>query len=111
MSSGARDALVSFQRETGTRRAGGGYDKAAETIGQAWAKIEWIRGGEADRQGAVREIAIYRFTVLSNAVAALALTSRDRIVWNGETYNIRERPRRLQNAPETEIIAETGVTL
>lgn len=48
--------------------------------------------------------------MLSAGAEELGLTTEDRIVWNGEIYNIRERPRRLARKPETEIIAETGVT-
>lgn len=111
MTAGARTELVTFRRETLTRVAGGGQTSVVADIGSAWASVEWVRGGEADRQGSVREIAIYRFNVLSAAVDALTLTTKDRLVWGGEVYNIRERPRRLPNRPETEIIAETGVTL
>ena len=110
-SAGARTELVTFRRETPTRRDGGGASVSVTDLGQAWASVTWARGGEEDRQGAVREIAIYKFRVLSAAAEALGITSSDRIVWNGETYNIRERPRRLITSPETEIVAETGVTL
>lgn len=108
---GPRTELISFTRSIETRRPGGGLAASVTTIGDAWAAVTWVRGGEAERQGALRELAIYKFTLLSAAVEQLGVTAKDRILWNGETYNIRERPRRLPNRPETEIIAETGVTL
>lgn len=108
--SGPKTELIAFQRSTETRRPGGGLAQSISTVGEAWATATWMRGGEADRQGAVRELVIYKFTVLSAAVEELGVVATDRIVWNGETYNIRERPRRLPNRPDTEIIAETGVT-
>lgn len=111
MSAGERDELITFERPTETRRAGGGRDVSVATLGQAWANAEWVRGSESDAQGAVRTVSVYRFTVLSAAVDAMAVTTQDRIAWNGDTYNIRERPRRLRGSPDTEIIAETGVTL
>lgn len=110
MQAGQRNELISFQRITESRRPGGGLEPSLATIGQAWAAAQWVRGTEQDERGAVREVAVYKFTVLSEAVDALALTVKDRISWNGEMYNIRERPRRLREKPETEIMAETGVT-
>lgn len=110
MSAGAKTELVTFERETNTRRPGGGMDAAWSAIGTAWAKVDWIGGGEADRSGAVRATSKYRFTVYAAAVEALALTPKDRIAWGGERYNIRERPRALIAKPDIEIIAESGVT-
>ncbi len=111
MQSGARSELITFERSTETRRPGGGLDTAPATLGQAWAHAQWVRGTEADDGGAVREVAVYKFTVLTAAIDSLGITVKDRIVWNGDTYNIRERPRRLRDKPETEIVAEAGVTL
>jgi len=105
-SAGRRDQLITFERQALTRRPGGGHAVEKTTLGQAWASVSWVRGGEADRQGALRELHIYRFAVLSAAVEALGLTIKDRIVWNGLSYDIREQPRRLATEPETEIIAE-----
>lgn len=111
MDAGARTELITIQRETDTRRPGGGQTVALSPLGQMWAKVEWIGGGEPARDGGVKPGAKYRFTCMSAAVEELGVTSNDRILWNGDTYNIRERPRRLPNKPQTEIVAETGVSL
>lgn len=105
-SAGARDQLIGFERTVETRRAGGGRDTTVSQIGEAWVAVEWVRGGESERQGALRELQVYRFRALSEAIAALGLTLKDVIVWNGQKYNLREMPRRLAGSPETEIIAE-----
>lgn len=111
MDAGDRTELITFQRETDARRPGGGMTPTVASLGQAWAKADWIGGGEQARDGGVKPTSKYRFTCLSAAIDEMDIKPSDRIVWNGDTYNIRERPRRLPNKPETEIVAETGVSL
>jgi head-tail adaptor len=106
---GAKTELIAVERYIAIPDGGGGHSREWSEIGQLWAQAQWIGGGEADRQGALRALARYRFTVLSAAAEALSLSTEDRLVWNGERYNIRERPRRLPRAVDTEIVAETGV--
>lgn len=106
---GDLDELISIERQTRTGDGGGGATVSWAEVTKMWARAQWLRGGEGERQGAVRELAVYRFTVLSEAVTSAALTTSDRVVWNGEFYNIRERPRRQADQPFTDIIAETGV--
>lgn len=108
--SGAKTELVTIERETRIPDGGGGWRHVWTQVGQIYAAAQWVRGGESDRQGALRELAAYRFVVLSADLEALGVTTKDRLVWNAETYNIRERPRRLPRQVESEIIAETGVT-
>jgi head-tail adaptor len=107
---GKKTELIIAERETLTRAAGGSMTSTWDEIGRFYAAVRWVRGGEQTRQGAVREIAVNKFIALSAAVEALSLTTKDRLDWNGEKYNIRERPRRLARIAEIEIIAEAGVT-
>lgn len=106
---GGKSELIAVERLTKTDDGGGGHTRAWEQVGELWASAQWIGGGESQRQGAVRELARYRFTVLTAAADAIAITPGDRLVWQGERYNVREMPRRLPRKPETEIVAETGV--
>lgn len=110
LGAGQLTEVITIQREVRVADGGGGYDLSWSTVATLWAAATWLRGGEGERQGAMREIAVYRFSVLSAAADAAAITTADRLVWNGETYNIRERPRRQAHQPITDILAETGVT-
>jgi head-tail adaptor len=107
---GGKTEIITFERETRSADGLGGGTTTWESIGQAWAEVKWKGGSEGDRQGAVREVVRYGFTIYTAAAEQLALTVNDRIVWGGAAYNIRERPRRLARLTDTEIIAETGVT-
>lgn len=110
MQSGERNDLVTFERLVTEPDDMGGQSNATWwTIGQAWAAVKWIGGGDGERDGAIRSSARYRFTVPSVDADAAAVSPNDRIMWNGEPYAIREQPRRLRTSPETEIVAETGV--
>jgi head-tail adaptor len=107
---GDKSELITVERVALSADGGGGGARTWSTLGQLWAEVTWIGGDESSRQGALRTKSKYRFTVWSAAATELGLTADDRLVWGGETYNIRERPRALQTQPETEIIAESGVT-
>jgi head-tail adaptor len=107
---GDRTELVTVERYASTPDGAGGATRVWAEIGRLWAEVTWIGGAEASRQDAPRASSKYRFTVLSAAAEALAIGTEDRLVWNGERFNIRERPRRLPRLPHTEIVAETGVT-
>lgn len=109
MPAGAKTEQIAIERSTETRRPGGAMTVVWSEIGRAWAHAQWVRGGESDRQGAVRYGSVYKFTCWAAAVEALALTPKDRVVWNGDRYNIRERPVRLPAKPDIEIVAESGV--
>lgn len=107
---GARDQRVAIERLVSTPDGGGGSTAAWRLIGPLWVSAEWVGGGESDARGAVREVVKYRFTADAGAAESLGITAKDRIIWQGEPYNIRERPRRQATSRELEIYAETGVS-
>ena len=39
----------------------------------------------------------------------LVLTEADRLTWNGQAFNIRERPTRMTGVADAQIVAESGV--
>ncbi len=102
---GERTELVTFERETRVRRAGGGFDGEWTPLGQAWAAVTWLSGGEKLSQGAVRANEKYRFTVPSASLDELGVTTADRIIWNSTPFHIVERPRALPALPVSEIVA------
>lgn len=105
-----RDQRVTVERLTTTDDEGGGQVKAWAAIGSLWVGAKWVGGAEPASRAGVQEVVRYRFTADAASVEAIGLTSQDRIVWSGEPYNIRERPRRQEASSDVEIYAETGVT-
>lgn len=110
MGSGAKTELVTIERETRTADGAGGYSASWGSIGQLWVEASFLRSSESQQRGAMREVLVYRFRGLAADIEALAIKPRDRLIWNSEAFNIREVPRRLPRAIETDIMAETGVT-
>lgn len=104
-----RSELVSVERMTRGNDGGGGGAATWSEVGKLWVGVSYVGGGEQDTRGAVRVTAKWRLVASSADVEALSVTTHDRIVWGGEIYNIRERPRTLARRTETEIVVETGV--
>lgn len=88
---------------------GGGVSGWA-TIGEAYAAVGYKGGGEASRQGAIRATNKYSFVVWACEIRALGITTRDRILWGEEVYNIRELDGGRGGAADSEVIAESGVS-
>ena len=108
--SGDRNEYVEIQRETRTRVPGGSFTSAWAAVGNVWADVQWIGESESQRFGSIRVLRKYRFNVNAMDAQGLAITSGDRILWNGDIYNIEERPRFQAPQLDTNIIAESGVT-
>ena len=93
MANGARDRLITFQRNGGATDAFGGQAEgwATLTVG-AWAGSEWaekadVSDGERWKAGEVAAQVTTRFKTLWHAGTAAVLPS-DRITLDGETYDI-----------------------
>lgn len=80
-------------------------------IGRMRAGVKPVRASESEREGALREVQVYIFTVLTSALRAMPVTSTDhRIKWNGRAYNVREVRTPIARDPFTDIVAEAGVS-
>lgn len=108
---GSRTEKIAIERESRTPDGAGGFATSGWVlVAEMWAEVQWIGATEGSDRGGQRSTSKYRFTVMSDAAHEAGVTPKDRIAWNGDLYNIRERPRRLPREPYTEIIAEAGVT-
>ena len=110
LGAGLRDQRVTVERLTETPDGGGGVSRAWTVLGSLWVAAKWVGGSEQPARGAVREVVRYRFTADAGSAEALGITAADRIIWRGEPYNIRERPRRQATTRDLDIYAESGVT-
>ena len=104
---GRMDQTITFQRLAEAPDGGGGVVRAWADLDEnpnVWAEAKVIRGAEAFDEGRPNATMRVKFTVYSRR----DISERDRLVWLGETYNIRSifRPGRDRRMA---IEAERGV--
>lgn len=88
---GALDQRVIVQEEARAADGLGGYAVSWTTVGTIWASVVPVRGQErviADQQAGVQT---YRVTVRNQDTGA-AVTTAHRLVWRGQTMNVRVAP-------------------
>ncbi len=91
---------------------GADRDPAWTEIGRMRAAVKPVRASENEREGALREVQVYLFSVHTPALRAVPMTAAaHRLRWNGKVYNVREVRGPIARQPYTEIVAESGVTL
>lgn len=102
---GKLDQLVTIERNVTTADGMGGFASAWTPTNDVWANVKAKAGREGMSEGRVNAVYVVVFTIYN--VADLA--ELDRIVWNGETYNIRNIQREGNRALHVKIEAERGV--
>lgn len=87
MTAGRRDRLVTLQHYTTTQDSYGGETQTWADLGTEWAAVFYGKGDER-RQAAMQEgEQAATFQVLSNIITR-AVTLKDRIVLDGDNWNI-----------------------
>lgn len=87
LDAGALDRRIVIQRATVTRDAMNEQVQTWATLGAVWASATPVRDGERFADGEVRSLITMRFQVRwSQRIASL--DERDRIVFDGRTYDI-----------------------
>ena len=104
---GELDKLISVQREVRTSDGMGGDTVTPTTVvADLWAHVRPKSGKETGAQGGVEARAVYLFVIRNRS----DLKESDRLVWDGQTYNIRAILSRGARSMYLEIDAERGVT-
>ena len=100
------DQRITFQRKTRIADAMGGAVEAWEDVATVWANVRSNRGQEYLRGERVAAEAEYTFKIRYRSV-----NETQRIVWDGEAYNITQVEREGGRKLYTYIHAERGVGL
>lgn len=90
---GALDQLVTIQRRTATPDGGGGVVEAWADLPinpRVWADPQPLYGKEGVQDGARNATGTWLFKIRNRT----DLTEQDRIVWDGDFYNISQIKRR-----------------
>ncbi|GAA4247830.1 phage head closure protein [Azospirillum formosense] len=100
---------IHFERATETELPGGGYGKVWARVGSAWAE-RWVDGAR-ERSAAMREetTSMVHFRIYRQVVDGLSLDTTMRVVWRGQTLNIRAVADPGPPARFAVIDCETGV--
>lgn len=96
---------VAIDRKQRTPDGGGGYTEEWVAHATKWAEVRPMRGEEREHAEAVRSGGDYKI-MMRNPVD---IAEDDRIVWHGETYNVRFVPRVGAHPMYIEIDAELGI--
>jgi len=101
------DERIRIERAVETVGTIGDVSKAWSTLATVWAAVADARSGRGEQLQDDRTMATAttRFTVRQRSDVTAAM----RIVWRGETYNIRSIPDRSPRRLYMDILAERGV--
>ena len=105
---GRMDQRITLQRCTETADGIGGSTSAWANLQRdpsPWAFVSAKAGGENLNEGRINAAYTVAFTVYNRA----DLSEKDRIIWQGETYNIRTITRLGDRQQYLTVIAERGV--
>lgn len=101
---GKLDQFITIQRKTTASDMTGGRVDTWSTWKQVWANVKAKTSREGLEEGRTNATFVVVFTIYN-----IAVTEVDRIVWNGERYNIRGVLREGSRAQHVRIEAERGV--
>jgi len=103
MRPGALDQRITLQRYTTTADGGGGVTRTWSDLATVWAGVMAKSGRESLEEGRINATFAVVFTIRNRDVR-----ETDRIIWQGENYNIRGVLREGGRAMYLRIEAERG---
>lgn len=107
MTIGQMDQTITLQRQIETSDGIGGVTKAWGPVPfdpDVWAKVSVRAGGEAQEDGRMNARQSARFEIWNRA----DLSEMNRIIWNGEAWNIRSVLRSSSRRATIILVAERG---
>jgi len=99
--------LIEIKRETLSTTHDGGQNVSLTTIYNGWAMVYPQRAVESGKDDRVSYTQGYNFIVRN---LKLSIRANDRILWNGQEWNIREVEEQRNHPLYIKIVAESGVT-
>jgi SPP1 family predicted phage head-tail adaptor len=102
---GKMDQLIDLERRVRTADGAGGFAETFEPINSVWARVVAKSGREGRDEGRTNATYVVQFTIYTLP----DLSEKDRVIWNGERYNIRGILRMGDRPLTTVFEAERGV--
>lgn len=101
---GQLDQQITIERPTRVSDGAGGFTETWAALETVWADVFPEGGTERNEDGAFNATGTFRFVIRFID----GLTERDRILWGGEYYNIRQVARRGGREMYLNLRAERG---
>lgn len=102
---GSLDQRVTIERVSDTPDGGGGLVRGWVSIATVWAGVASRAVGEREVEGRQTAVFVAMFTIRNRS----DIRETDRLVWGGETYNIRGIHREGARPRYLRVDAERGV--
>lgn len=103
---GERDELITIEKPEPVAGPAGGHATDWVFHAKHWAKLTPVRGVEAERQGALRNVNVMMFELPRD----MTILEDMRIVWSGGPFNITDIRRPPSRALTMIVIGQQGVT-
>lgn len=107
MAAGTMREQITIQRKSVTADRTGGRAESWTTLATCFAAVRTKPNGETLEEGRMNARTLNAFTIWHDA--APTVTETDRILWNGEAWNIRGIYRSGTSVLTVQIDAERGV--
>lgn len=102
---GKMDQPITIERKARVADSAGGFTETWSDTYAVWAAVKAKSGREGRDEGRTNATFVVTFTIYTLD----ALSEVDRVIWNGERYNIRGILRQGERPLTTVIEAERGV--
>lgn len=104
------DQRITFQSGTQSRSTSGSITTAYSTVVSAWASIEPMRATERIAAGEKHQVNAYTCWIQADLVSRFSLTSKMRVMWRNEPYDILEIKDATKRDGFTEITLQGGLS-
>ena len=105
MRTGRMDQAITIERRTEVSDGTGGVSRSWTPLAEVWAAVKPRVGRESMSEGRIAAAYSVTFTIYNRDIE-----ERDRIVWNGEYYNVRGVMRAGERELYLDVDAERGAS-
>jgi head-tail adaptor len=103
------DQRITLQRKSSVSDGGGGFTVTwANLITNVHAAVDGAKAVEQDH-GGIRSVSDYTIWIRADVFTRFSLTVLDRVVWNGQNFNIADMPNQQLRGRLIALIVRTGL--
>lgn len=104
------DQRITFQRKTEVPDGEGGQTVTWNDLISCWAAVDGEKGtGERYVENGIRSIADYTLWIRADIMTRYGIRQMDRVLWQGDLYNIADIPNQQLRGRLIAVIVSTGL--